>query len=232
MRLFINKLQETVDARVLRERALIFASAIALLFIAWSFFIQAPFDDRARDMKTKFNELVAQRTATQQQIGEMNQTLLNDPGRLKEEQIKQLQADIDAIDIKLKDASHGLVKAEQLPQILEDVLLRTSKLTLLDVATLPVHELQVETVTGDIYKLNDRLAKNVQARRNLGVYEHVVQMRVAGSYSQITQFLIALEELPWRFYWQRLDYKVVEYPNAEIILRVYTLSSEEGLLGV
>lgn len=228
----MKQLQEKIDTRILRERALIFSSGIALLFIVWSFFIQAPFDEKTRNLKQKFNDLVAQRSATQQQIGELNNTLLNDPGRLKEDQVKQLQADIDAIDIKLKDASHGLVKAEQLPRILEDVLLKTSKLTLLDVATLPVHELQVETVTGDIYKLNDRLTQKIQGLRNLGVYEHVVQMRVAGSYSQITQFLVALEELPWRFYWQRLDYKVVEYPNAEIILRVYTLSSEEGLLGV
>ena len=65
-----------------------------------------------------------------------------------------------------------------------------------------------------------------------GVYEHVVEMRASGSYFQIIQFLTALEALSWRFYWQRLDYKVTEYPNAEIILRVYTLSSEEGLLGV
>ena len=228
----MKQLQEKIDTRILRERALIFSSGIALLFILWSFFIQAPFDEKTRNLKQKFNDLVAQRSATQQQIGELNHSLLNDPGRLKEDQVKQLQADIDAIDIKLKDASHGLVKAEQLPRILEDVLLKTSKLTLLDVATLPVHELQVETVTGDIYKLNDRLTQKIQGLRNLGVYEHVVQMRVAGSYSQITQFLVALEELPWRFYWQRLDYKVVEYPNAEIILRVYTLSSDEGLLGV
>lgn len=228
----IKQLQEKIDARVLRERALIFASAIAVLFIAWSFFVQAPFDDKKRAIKMKFNDLVAQRTAAQQQIGDLNQALLNDPERLKEEQVKQLQTDIDAIDVKLKNASHGLVKADQLPQVLEDVLLKTSQLTLLDVATLPVHELQVETVTGDIYKTNDRAIKKVQELRNLGVYEHVVQLRVAGSYFQITQFLTALEALPWRFYWQRLDYKVVEYPNAEIILRVYTLSSEEGLLGV
>jgi MSHA biogenesis protein MshJ len=41
-----------------------------------------------------------------------------------------------------------------------------------------------------------------------------------------------LERLPWRFYWQDLNYSVDHYPNAEVILRVYTLSSEEGLFGV
>ena len=51
-------------------------------------------------------------------------------------------------------------------------------------------------------------------------------------FNQVVQFLVALERLPWRFYWQDLNYSVDHYPNAEVILRVYTLSSEEGLFGV
>jgi len=232
MQSLIKNLQEKIDARALRERVWMFLSAVAVLFIAWNFLIQTPLEDKKKAIEAKFNALVAQRTLDQQQIAELDKALLNDPDRIKEEQAKQLQADINEVDAKLQNASQGLVKADQLTQVLQDVLLKTSKLTLLEVATLPVHELQVETVVGDVYKLNDRGGKKIQDRRNLGVFEHVVQLRVTGSYFQVVQFLTALEALPWRFYWQRLDYAVVEYPNAEIILRVYTLSSEEGLLGV
>lgn len=232
MRSLIKNIQEKIDARVLRERIWIFLSALSLLFIVWNFLIQTPVENKKKDIESRFNALVAQRTAAQQQIAELDKAMMNDPDRAKEEQAKQLQADINEVDAKLQNASQGLVKADQLPQVLEDVLVKTSKLTLLEVATLPVHELQVETVTGDLYKLNDRGSKKIQDRRNIGVFEHVVQLRVSGSYFQVVQFLAALESLQWRFYWQRLDYQVTQYPNAEVILRVYTLSSEEGLLGV
>lgn len=226
----INRLQEKIDARGLRERAMIFLTAVAVLVILWSTFIQSPLDRKKQEMSTQFDALIAQRTTLQTKISTLGEAMLNDPERLKEEQIRQLQSDIHEIDEKLQRTSQGLVKASELPQVLQDVLLKTAKLTLLDVATLPVHQLQVVTIDGEFKEsANSKKAKDIE---NLGVYEHVVQMRLSGSYFEVVQFLTALEALPWRFYWQRLDYKVSKYPNAEVILRVYTLSSEEGLLGV
>ncbi|HWV16064.1 MAG TPA: MSHA biogenesis protein MshJ [Cellvibrio sp.] len=226
----IDRIQEKIDARAMRERAMIFLSAVAVLVILWSTFIQSPLDKKKQEMTAQFDALIAQRTTMQTKISTLSEVMLNDPERLKEEQIKQLQSDIHEIDEKLQRTSQGLVKASELPQVLQDVLLKTAKLTLLDVATLPVHQLQVVTIDGEFKQnVDSKKAKDIE---NLGVYEHVVQMRLSGSYFEVVQFLTALEALPWRFYWQRLDYKVSKYPNAEVILRVYTLSSEEGLLGV
>jgi len=96
---------------------------------------------------------------------------------------------------------------------------------------LPAQELQLVQTNSDAAPAaqpNPAAAEESSA----GVYQHAVELRVSGNYNQILHFLIALERLPWRFYWQSLDYKVEHYPNAEVTLRVYTLSSEEGLFGV
>jgi MSHA biogenesis protein MshJ len=222
----LKPLQEKIDARIMRERVLIFVSALAFVFMLWNFALQSSADKKIQDTQRQLNEATAQITATQTQIREAAQALLNDPNRIKQAQITQLQTDIAGVEAQLQSASQHLIKAEQLPQALQDVLQKTAQLTLLTVATLPAHELQfVTTAAGET-------ANPASSSHSAGVYEHVVELRVAGNYFQVIQFLSALEALPWRFYWQRLDYTVTQYPNAEILLRVYTLSSEEGLLGV
>lgn len=225
MSAYLSDLQEKINARILRERVLIFLSAIAVVFMLWNFIIQAPLDKKMQDIKTQLTTAETLRTTTQTEIATLTQALLNDPDTIKKAQIVQLQADILQVENQLQSASHSLIKAEQLPQALHDALEKTSQLTLLQATTLPAHELQfLPLVTSE-----NNAATEVQ---KTGVYEHVVELRVAGNYFQVVEFLTALEALPWRFYWQRMDYKVMQYPNAEIILRVYTLSSEEGLLGV
>lgn len=229
MRASLKQLQEKIDSRILRERALIFLSAIALLFMIWNFSIHAALDSKLQTSRVELDTLQKQHAATQTQIMTITQALLNDPSRVKKAQIAQLKTDIDGIETQLQNESQSLIKADQLPNALQDVLQKTSQLTLLEVATLPIRELKLLPTEGLVGAVENN---SNQKLRSAGVYEHAVELRVGGNYFQVLQFLIALEALPWRFYWQQLDYKVTQYPNAEIILRVYTLSSEEGLLGV
>lgn len=224
----LKKWQEKIDQRVIRERALIFLSFLAAIFMLWNFLIQAHFDQTTNELHEQLSTLANERTALQTQVAAATQMLLNDPDKEKKSQITQLQSDLERVQGKLQNVSQSLIKADQLPLALQQVLQKTTQLTLLEVNTLPARELQL-VEEGEAAKSS----KEPQDKtKSAGVYEHAVEIRVAGTYSQVVQFLMALEQLPWRFYWQSLDYKVVQYPNAEINLRVYTLSAEEGLLGV
>ncbi len=223
---FLVSIQEKIDARIMRERALILLTVLATIFMLWNFIAQSGIDKKTQTARDSLATLSTQRTTLQTQIGAITQSLANDPDKQKKEQIAQLQTDINGVEGQLHSVSQNLIKAEHLPQALQEVLQKTQQLTLLEVKTLPAQELQfVETQSN-----SQATAATDESRA--GVYQHAVELRVAGSYSQVLQLLIALEGLPWRFYWQSLDYKVDNYPNAEVILRVYTLSSDEGLFGV
>lgn len=218
----LRKIQERIDARIMRERILIFLTVLAVVFMLWNF-AQSPFDKKMQDTRTQLETLATQRAAFQTQITNITQGLLNDPNKIKNEQIEQLEEDIRKLENQLQNVSQNLIKAEQLPLALQEVLQKADQLTLLEVNTLPAQELQFVTTDG---------SAAADTENNAGVYQHIVELRVKGSFAQVVRLLISLEALPWRFYWQNLDYKVEQYPNAEIKLRVYTLSSEEGLFGV
>jgi len=222
------QLQEKIDARIIRERALIFLTALAFVFMLWNFVVQSSIDKNTQATRAQLELLATQRTAMQTQIAAATQSLLNDPDKQKKAQITQLHADISGLENQLQSVSQNLIKADQLPQALQEVLEKTSQLTLLEVKTLPAKELQFVAVTA----LNNAQPAPANEETSAGVFQHVVELRVLGNYSQVVQLLVALERLPWRFYWQDLNYSVDHYPNAEVILRVYTLSSEEGLFGV
>lgn len=226
---FLIKLQEKIDARVMRERVLILLTIVAFIFMIWSFLIQSSIDQKTQAAKDNLAALTTQRTTLQTQMTAITQNLLNDPNKQKKEQIEQLQTDIKGVEAQLQNVSHNLIKAEHLPQALQEVLQKTDSLTLLEVKTLPAHELQFVEASPTTPHNPEQPAT---AEPNAGVYQHVVELRVSGNYNQIVNFLMELERLPWRFYWQSLDYKVDHYPSAEVNLRVYTLSSEEGLFGV
>ena len=218
----LSQLQQKIDSRILRERVLLFLTALAVVFLLWSLMFQNAIDARQSELSNQLDTVRTQRQALDAQIATISLAVANNPNTEKQHTIATLKAERAQLDADLANLSQGLVSAVELPQILQDVLLQTGELKLVQMQTLPVQELQLAGV-----ETNDGAEVN-----GAGVFKHEVVLKVSGNYFQVLTFLTSLESTRWRFYWEQLDYAVTEYPNADIELRVYTLSAEKGLLGV
>jgi MSHA biogenesis protein MshJ len=224
------KLQEFIDGRVMRERALIFLTLLASVFVIWNFVLQAPLDDDRKKYQSELDAIATERKSIETQITNLSLAVANSPVIAKRKEIAQLNEKIDAVEIRLSAMSQGLISADQLPQMLEAMLKKIGELELVSIQTLPASELQLlnpqsETVTS-------ATSTGAAEMQDTGVYKHMVVVRIAGGYFELVELLTSLESLSWKFYWEALDYQVDAYPQAEIELKVFTLSSEEGLLGV
>jgi len=222
----LKKIQEQIDARILRERVLLFLCGLAVVFLLWNLLVQSHIDAKAKLLRADIEKVAAERKQTEAQLTAFAMAAASDPAKGKKAEIEKLKQQIAEVEARLSGLSQGLVSAEDLPKILEEVLLRTSQVTLLKVKTLPASELMLTKVDTE----DPDNAKAIQ--QGTGVYKHAVNIKVSGSYQQLLQLLTAIEALKWKFYWESLDYKVTSYPQAEIVIRVFTLSSNEGLLGV
>jgi len=222
----IVKIVEQIDGRILRERVLIFLTLLAVVFVAWNFLVQAPFDRERKRLEAEAGKLTTEQHALEAHISTLTMAMASDPAITKAKEIRSLNASVAEMEQRLSGLSQGLISAEQLPKALEDVLQRTASVKLLQVRTLAATELQLTSVK------SDPAGGTKPEIHGAGVYKHGVLIRVAGNYSQLIQLMTEIEALQWKFYWESLDYTVKEYPNAEIDIRVFTLSSEEGLLGV
>jgi MSHA biogenesis protein MshJ len=216
----LQELQHKIDALSLRERVLVLLGGLAVIIALWLLLAQNSIDQRRDNLLTQLQSVDRERSAQMAQLAALSGDTSADAERARQQQLSQLTRRVDELDQKLATLSQGLVSADLLPKILEDVLVTTSQLNLVQLRTLPVEALP----------LKGTAARN--GEMETGVFKHTVALRVSGSYFQVVDFLRALETLPWRFYWERLDYSVERYPRAGIEIRVYTLSAEEGLLGV
>lgn len=217
--------QQHVDSRVLRERVLILLSLLAVVFMLWNFVVQAPIDKTRVQIDTQLAASQQERNSIEAQITSMSLAAAASPAVLKQKEIKQLQASLAQEDEKLASMSRGLISAAQLPEALQAMLKQAGNLELEKIETLAAKELQ----------LNQNQADNTAGQPSdaaTGVYQHGVILKLKGSYFELMSLLTQLESLSYKFYWESLDYRVLSYPKAEIELKVFTLSSEEGLLGV
>lgn len=224
MAISLRDLQEKIDARNMRERGLLFLCVLALIYLFWNLALQSGIDKEEQAVSAQLKDLKTQRQNLEVQVTGIAHALATDPNLEQKNHITRLKNEINALDSQLAGLSRGLISAADLPGILQEMLAKTSTLTLIRVQTLPVEELPLTfTKQGEGSGTEEISA---------GIFKHGVVLRVSGSYFQLLEFLRLLETSSWRFYWEQLDYRVTQYPNADILLRVYTLGAEKGRLGV
>jgi MSHA biogenesis protein MshJ len=131
--------------------------------------------------------------------------------------VEALQAEIADVDRRLAGATSGLIDPKEMSQVLEQVLARASRLTLQGLRTLPPQAV---------------VAPNAQPGGSAQIYKHGVELELTGSYLDTLYFLQQLEALPWRFFWDHIEYTVEQHPRGRLKLRLYTLGLEEGWIGV
>lgn len=229
----IVKLMEQIDSRIMRERVLIFLTLLAVVFLCWQLLVQSSIDAEHKRLVLAEASVQKERKALETTISTLTLAMASSPALAKQKTMGELNASIAAVEGRLAGLSQGLISAQQLPKVLEEVLVRTAAIKLLQLRTLPVSELQLAT---PLPMAAAEGANNTDSAKpkatGTGVYKHSVLIRVSGSYAQVVKLLQDVEALPWKFYWESLNYTVTTYPNAEIEIQVFTLSSEEGLLGV
>ncbi len=211
-----------VDGMSLRERALIFAAiAFALVSLINSFFL----DPLLAQQKRLSSQVVQQQEKmkeTQAQLGTLLQAKQADEHAPQRERIRQLREQLAQGDAYLKQTQGRLVPPERMADLLEQVLSKNARLQLVALNTLPV-SLFIEP-TAD--------AATRAAAQEKQIYKHGVQMTVRGSYADLLQYLTALEKLPTQMFWGMAKMNVVQYPNAELTLTLYTLSLDKTWLQV
>lgn len=227
-----RELQVKIDALTLRERGLVLLSVLAVLYLFWDALIMGAVHGRGSELEQRMEQLQGQVKSLQAEAKTLSAVAAIDPDRAHKQTAAQLKRELADIDKRLADLSQGLVSAEQLPRVLEDVLHSSSELTLVKMQTLGVEKLALAAKGGPKSQAQKTGATAVNYEVADGVFKHSVAITVRGSYFQVLTYLQTLEALPWGFYWEWLEYRVTDYPQAEVVLRVYTLSAEEGLLGV
>lgn len=207
-----------------RERALV-AMALVLgpLLIGYSLFVD-PQSNRLKVMESTLATEGATAVRLQAEVANLQQQLAIDPDAGRKADLVALNDERDKLDEQLRQFSSVLVRPEQMNGLLESLLARQAGLRLVSLKTLaPQSVLPAEEV-------KEGEAKPVE--RSFDLYRHGVEIRLEGGYAQLQAYLSQLEKLQQKLLWGPLNYRVIDYPRAELTLVVYTLSPDRTWLAL
>ncbi|MBF0439646.1 MAG: hypothetical protein HQL93_11060, partial [Magnetococcales bacterium] len=193
------------------------AQLLVVLLLAlgagWFEFVLSPFNKE----KT---ELQRQQVKAQASIREMEklerdflQRKEKNPDQLEQEKVITLKQEIARLDKKLGEGIVGMVSPAQMIQALKSLLSGDSGLTLLSLEAAPPKN----------------LLGGSESRGEF--YQHTLTLRFSGAFPDVLKYLHDLEALPWNFFWDGIQFVVVEHPKAYVTLKIHTLSLSEELLG-
>ncbi len=233
----MSKLASRYEQLSARERMLVVITIAVFLYFLFSFTVFSYFDGVETSRQQQLNLLEQKNDQLDAELNLYSNLLNTDPDKAKKQQINALKTELDKLEGSLNRLSVGLIPADELPKLLKRVLQKVKQLKLQSIRTLPVSELslQGEIITdkddSDTSTANASGDEKSAEVETAGVFKHAVVVELVGGYFETQRFITALEDLPWRLYWDSLEYSVTRYPNASVSLQVYTLSTDKGAFG-
>ena len=219
-------------ARQRRERAVLAAALVfGGGFLLFNFAVD-PALRQARVMTTETqsekNELLQQRA----QLATLRAT--PDPDSANRQRLVELKKQLSEINQRLASFEAGMVPPVRMRAFLEDLLLRNRGVELLELKVLPpqpVDTLAQPVATAAATPAVANSGADVgQPDAASGIWQHGIELKLAGSYNDVLNYLKDVEAMPQHVMWRSLNLTVEKYPRNQLLLRVYTLSLDRHWL--
>jgi MSHA biogenesis protein MshJ len=224
----LKPLLDRIDALALRERGLLFVGVLAILYFVAANLVFVPMNaEKTRletQLKSKHNEI----QALEAQITALATGDTQGAGSGKKEKLTALQERLRVLDETLGKVTSGLVSPKEMTRLVEQVLLKSKRLEIVKLESLPPAPLVGD---GGGKGGNPPAASEPAAAAGM-VYKHGMRIELKGSYLDILSYLRALEGLPWKVFWGQATLQTEKYPVSHITLLIYTLSTREGWIAL
>lgn len=210
-------------ALTLRERVIVAVGTALSIGVLWYVMAVEP---ALKDHKSK----VAQQKSQKQEMdtlalkqAEIMGNLAKDPNAELRKKIERLEKLGVGLDRQVDELSASWVSPTQMADALRSVLAQRGSLKLV-------------SLSSDVPKSLRETASSARSANNDGesqqdIYVHGMQLVVEGSFFDVLGYLDELEASPWNFHWNSLAYKVNEFPQASVTLKVQTYSADRGWIG-
>lgn len=210
-----------------RERKLIFYTSQVM--IAWLGFVLV-----IEPLMLKATQLTKQNQQTQQQITQLQQQSALIQRALSVDINQEIQSQIQAqqqvqseLTQRIQQLTGSYISAQQMLDLLQDLLVKMPKVQLVALENLPVKPIQLQAMTQ-----GQTPEKTASALDQPLLFKHTTQLVFRGDFNGLQQLLGQLQQLSWQLHWVKLQYKVLEYPQAELQLELETVSESANYVQI
>jgi len=222
-----NKLAARYDALQLRERRLVALGVLGgIILLGYSLFID-PALKTAQLAEHNAVEQRAQLEGVQAQMAALQAPGMN-PDVAARVEIDALKKQLGELSTRLHVMEDSLVPPQQMSGLLEDMIGKQTGLRLLSLKTLPVAPLLDRKAEAD-EKATGKTEVKTEAPA-VGLFKHGVEIKLEGSYQDLTAYLQRLEQSKMKLLWSGVSLSADKHPKLVLTLTVYSLSLDRAWL--
>lgn len=211
--------EQWYSQRSRREQVLIGLSAIVVLMLVLHHFWLQPAQAQRHADSRQLTQQATDVTSLRQDVERLERELQTDPNDALRQRQAELQTRQQRLQARLDERAQ-LMPAQASVAWIDALLDLPSGIELLSFDT----HTPIPMIT-----LNEPAGAANSGSAN--VWRHTVEVQVIGRYHDLRDYVEGLEQLSQPFYWNGLRYEVQEYPQAQLTIRVYALSTAQELLG-
>ncbi|MBF0144522.1 MAG: hypothetical protein HQL57_09795 [Magnetococcales bacterium] len=218
IRLAFKGLLDRIELLSRREKVYLLVMLVAVIGGGWYQFSWMALEKRQKEIHERIAKSQGDLTGL---IALQTEVLARrgvNPDRDNQEQQQAISREIGELEVKLGKGMETLVPTEEMPHLLEHLLNPQSGIGIINLEALPAQSLLEKGKEGD----GEEVAE---------LFRHDIVIEVDGGYSQVLAYLKEIEVLPWRIFWDSLEYAVEKYPKAYVTLRIHTLSGSKAMIG-
>lgn len=210
-----NTWNEAFSKRSRREKVLVGLCGLVTVVVLAQTLLLDPLMSRYAQQTMTLQTLTSSNQSMQMSIQQLQLALEKNPDESVDKELATLLEQSQSLSMELSQVTETLVSPTQMTQLLQSVLDNSAKLKLVSLESLPAESILPSAEKPDAATY----------------YIHPVRLELTGNYFAIRDYLLALESLPVKYFWRSFQYQVETYPQARLILQVYTLGSREEFIG-
>lgn len=215
----ITQLNEWLLKREPRERLVLFVGGFLIIYFIWYLFLMRPLLTKKEKFISEISAQELQRTTIDSQIKIKLVNIKDSLFANKLNQKNEVSAKIQDIQKQLGKLKPLLIRRNDMTDLSRDLLKQKSdSIYIVNIDKLPPVPWQPSEIEHSDY-LNIVTSD---------IYLYAMSIEFQSDYFNTIDFIKKLEKLPWYIYWDSLDYKVLEYPKANVKLKFHVLSDEKS----
>jgi len=225
MNKYYQQLSDYLKTLSLREKVLMLFVGIAVIYFAWDFTFFSAYTKQNKAHQSEVNAVQEEAAEIDNQFAAITKKLVEQghPNQALKKQIAEVTNDIAEVEEQLTDTFNSLVPPKEVTNFIRSLLLNNANIELISLNNEPV---QVIDISSENNPTPD------ESKDTAVLYQHATNIKLKADYVSLFNYLSKLEQSEWTLYWDQLEYKVENYPTAEVSLRVYTLSTDQHWLGL
>lgn len=222
-----QKINLKLDVMSLRERVLTFFALLAVLIAIAYLLLISPLLSKQKSVSEQIAQQQKQMQEMKSQLVALEKNRMDDAHSPLRQRLLQSKKKLTEVEEVLRGQGKCLVEPEKMVALLEQMLKKNEHLHVVNLQTLGVTPLLEKSSA-----TNGGTSGVSAANPDKQVFKHGVQITLRGSYADLLQYVLALEQAPVQMFWGAAQMKVVQHPAVELTLTLYTLSLDKTWLQV